>query len=60
MSVRFELDLSFLRAERVPLSSDELAFGFEHGWLRAPALVDVASQSADADPFDPSVLELRE
>jgi hypothetical protein len=40
--ISFELDTEFLGREEIPLSVDDLKFGFERGWLQPETVIDWA------------------
>jgi len=58
MTVAFELGRDFLDREDIPLSIDDLKYGFERGWLRAPTVIDWAVREFERGDDDPALLEV--
>jgi hypothetical protein len=58
MTISFELGPEFLDREDVPLSVDDLKFGFERGWLRASTVIDWAVHEVERGDEDPALFEV--
>ncbi len=61
MTIVFELGPDFFRWEDIPLSVDDLKYGFEHGMISATTAIDLAVREVergDVDPVLPEVASL--
>jgi hypothetical protein len=58
MTFAFELTAPFLLAEAVPLDAEDLAYGFERGYIEAQDVVILATCGVNAGSSDPVLLEL--
>ncbi len=58
MTIAFELGPEFFDREDVPLSVDDLKYGFERGWLRPSTVIDRAVREIERGDDDPVLLEV--
>jgi hypothetical protein len=58
MTVSFELGPEFFERRDVPLSVDDLRYGFERGWLRAATVIDLAVHEVERGSDEPLLLEV--
>lgn len=58
MTVVFELAAPFLLAEVVPLGAEDLAYGFERGYVKARDVVALATRDVAEGSSDPVLMEL--
>jgi hypothetical protein len=58
MSAMPDLRADFVLAEGVPLDADDLGYGFERGFLKATAVIDVAAAAVGGGNDDPVMQEL--
>ncbi len=56
MTVLFELASEFLDQEDIPLTSDDLKYGLEHGWLRPRTVIDQAVRGVERGDDDPVLM----
>lgn len=58
MTLLFELGPDFVDREGIPLSVDDLKYGFERGWLRATTVIDQAVREVKRGSDDSFLLEV--
>jgi hypothetical protein len=58
MSASFAVGREFLQREDIPLSVDDLKYGFERGWLRGATVIDWAVREVERGDADAVLLEV--
>ncbi|WP_427132100.1 DUF2247 family protein [Pseudarthrobacter sp. S9] len=58
MSITLELEPSFVLAERIPLTAEDLRYGLEHFFLKKRAVIDLAVDQVRRGTSDPVLHEL--
>jgi hypothetical protein len=58
MTISFEVGPEFLGREDIPLSVDDLKFGFDRGWLGASTVIDWAVHEVEGGDADPVLFEV--
>lgn len=58
MSITLELDPSFLLAEQIPLTAEDLRYGLEHFFIKERAVIDIAVAQVRRGTSDPLLHEL--
>lgn len=58
MTVVLELDQLFVRQENIALDAEDLRYGFEHGFLKSTAVVELAAHEVGRGSSDPVLQDL--
>ncbi|HEV8421134.1 MAG TPA: DUF2247 family protein [Actinomycetota bacterium] len=58
MMISFELSLEFLNRQGIPLSVEDVRYGFERGWLRPQTVIEWAVHQVEKNESDPIVIDI--